>query len=109
MPNADTIHLILRQPNTSSSKEARRQNLKTTHTIVMLLGDNLSDFSALFDKKSYEERLQNTNRAAGEFGNTFIILPNPVYGDWEPALFQYNYKLTPAQKDSILKNWLKTY
>ena len=73
------------------------------------MGDNLGDFSSLFDKKSSEERLQNASVAAAEFGKKFIVLPNPVYGDWENSLYKYNYNLTPAQKDSVIKSVLKSY
>lgn len=107
LPNADDAHFLPKQ--STSSKEARRQSVFGTHEIVMLLGDNLADFSALFDKKSVEERLRNTNFSAADFGNKFIVLPNPVYGDWESALFNYNYKLTQAQKDSVIRSVLKAY
>lgn len=106
-PNADNAHLILKQ--TSSSKESRRQQVLQTHNILLLMGDNLSDFSSLYDKKNYEERLNSTQQLAGNFGNRFIVLPNPDYGDWETSLYKYNYGLTPAQKDSTLRTWLKTY
>jgi predicted secreted acid phosphatase len=45
---------------------------------------------------------------SGQFGNRFIVLPNPVYGDWERALYEYQ-SLTPAQKDSSFRKWMKTY
>lgn len=106
-PYADEAHLITK--STVSSKEQRRQQLAATHDIIMLIGDNLSDFSSLFDKKTSSERTQNVQANAGEFGKKFIILPNPNYGDWESALYNYNYKLTAAQKDSVIKGILKTY
>ncbi len=75
----------------------------------MLIGDNLGDFTNLFDKKSVNERMQNTNLSAHEFGNRFIVLPNPVYGDWETSLYNYDYKLTQQQKDSLIRANLKAY
>lgn len=105
-PNADETHLLTKAG--TSGKEQRRQNVAATHDVVLLLGDNLSDFSFLFDKKNPEERFASTNGVAAEFGNRFIVLPNPVYGDWELALYQYKYSLSPAQKDSVLKSWLRT-
>ena len=106
-PDATNDHLILKQ--TISSKESRRQTIAETHKIIMLMGDNLGDFSALFDKKSEDERIKNTYASAAEFGKRFIVLPNPVYGDWENSVYRYNTKLTTAQKDSIIKNVLKSY
>ncbi|MEO6489118.1 MAG: 5'-nucleotidase, lipoprotein e(P4) family [Ferruginibacter sp.] len=107
LPNADDAHFLPKQ--SISSKEARRRTVSLTHEIVLLMGDNLADFSSLFDKKTVEDRINNTDFSAGEFGNRFIVLPNPVYGDWESSLFNYNYKLTAAQKDSVVRGALKAY
>jgi 5'-nucleotidase (lipoprotein e(P4) family) len=105
-PNSDSAHLFPRQDN--SSKEERRQSIAASHDIVMLMGDNLGDFSYLFDKKNTEERMQNVNSVAAEFGSRFIVLPNPVYGDWESSIYKYN-PLSQAQKDSVMKASLITY
>lgn len=106
-PNADDSHLFPLQ--NTSSKEARRQSIEANHTVIMLIGDNLGDVSSLFDKKSSDERNQNVNDVAAQFGNRFIILPNPVYGDWESSLYNYNYSLTASQKDSVIKSSLHSY
>jgi 5'-nucleotidase (lipoprotein e(P4) family) len=106
-PNADSAHLFVRQ--NTPGKEERRQQVSATHHIILLLGDNLSDFSSLFDKKTYEERLQATKQLAPEFGKLFIVLPNGMYGDWESALYRYNNQLTIAQRDSVIRRLLKSY
>ncbi len=107
LPNADTNHLFLKSG--TSSKEIRRQKVASTHEIVMLIGDNLGDFSKLFDKKTSQERTANVDVSLNEFGNKFIVIPNPNYGDWEGALLKYNYKLSSKQKDSVYRIFLKTY
>lgn len=106
-PNADNDHIIMRQ--TTASKETRRQALQKTHSIVLLMGDNLADFSMMFDRKQAAPRDENTRQLSAEFGNRFIVLPNTTYGDWEGASFNYNSSLTPAQKDSIIRSVLKAY
>lgn len=103
-PDADNEHLVLK--TTTSSKEARRQHLAQTHQIILLMGDNLGDFAAIFDKQPVDKRDEVTKQAAAEFGNRFIVLPNPMYGDWLPAMFQYNYK---QNIDSILQLQLRNY
>lgn len=106
-PDAVNENLILKQ--TASSKELRRQAIAEKYNIIMLMGDNLADFSALFDKKPADERTKNTYASAAEFGKRFIVLPNPVYGDWEASVYQYNMKLKAAQKDSVIRSILKSY
>ena len=107
LPNADEIHLYTRLG--TSSKEARRQQVMDRYEVVLLMGDNLADFSMLFDKKTEEERRKNTDMLAGEFGKKFIVFPNANYGDWESSMYKYDYKLTQLQKDSVIKNLLKSY
>lgn len=106
-PDADDQHLLLK--TTGSAKEPRRQQVLQQYDIVLLFGDNLSDFSAIFDKKPFEERNAAALQSAPSFGSRYIVLPNPMYGDWEGALYNYQYKLTPPQKDSVLKSRLKNY
>lgn len=106
-PFADETHVIVR--DTESSKETRRQKLSETHEIAMLLGDNLSDFSVVFDKKTMAERVENVHKNASLFGKKFIILPNTGYGDWESAILDYKRDWSSTQKDSIYNSKLKGF
>ena len=106
-PNADNVHLLLK--GNTSSKEERKNVIAETHTIVLLMGDNMNDFSFLFEKKNPDDRSKVADDFAADFGNRFIVLPNPVYGDWEFSLYHFNYGLTPAQKDSVLRASLYSY
>ncbi|HTN37076.1 MAG TPA: 5'-nucleotidase, lipoprotein e(P4) family [Arachidicoccus sp.] len=106
-PFADEEHLLTMDG--SSSKEARRLQISQQFYIALLIGDNLADFSAIFDKKTEAERTDNVMQHASDFGKHFIILPNPNYGDWEGALYQYNYQYSPARKDSIFRASGKSY
>ena len=106
LPFADDAHLLLK--TTASSKEARRQEVLKKYNIVLLCGDNLPDFDALYDNHPSEEsRTATTQKLIKQFGNKYIVLPNPSYGDFEGVLFKFNYKLTPAQKDSVVKSVIK--
>ena len=106
LPDANDAHLLLRQK--SSSKESRRTDVLKTHQIVLLCGDNLPDFDLLYDNHPTEEnRKATTEKLMKDFGDKYIILPNASYDDWENAIFNYNYKLTGAQKDSIIKSKIK--
>jgi 5'-nucleotidase (lipoprotein e(P4) family) len=107
LPNADEAHILLATPD--SPKEVRRQLVMRDHKVVMLLGDNLNDFAAIFEKKSIDERFKSTEYFRKEWGNKFIVLPNPVYGEWENALYDYNFKLSPEEKKEIRLKLLKGY
>lgn len=68
------------------TKEPRRLEIEKNHEIIMLVGDNLLDFHKAYDKTSLEERMKVTDDFRQEFGTKFIMLPNPMYGDWENTL-----------------------
>lgn len=79
-----------------TSKESRRQKVQETTNLVMLFGDNLVDF-ADFSKTSETERTQKLEELQKEFGDKFIIFPNPMYGSWESTVYG-GKKLDAKQK-----------
>ncbi|MGZ3753684.1 MAG: 5'-nucleotidase, lipoprotein e(P4) family [Mucilaginibacter sp.] len=106
LPFADAEHLLLKQ--TTSSKELRRQQVFKTHNVVLLCGDNLADFDALYDNGPSEaERTAITKKLIAEFGNRYIVIPNSAYGGFENALYD-NRNLTPDQKDSVIIDKIRT-
>lgn len=106
-PDATNDHLILK--TAGSGKGPRRDKVSENYEIVMLFGDNLSDFSSVFDKKAQGERDDQTRSNAAMFGSKFIVLPNIMYGDWEGALYNYQHALPVKQKDSIIVSGTKKY
>jgi len=97
LASATKNHLLLR--TNESSKEPRRQQVLEKHEIVMLFGDNLADFSKVFDgEKNTSERAILVDSLKNEFGNRFIVFPNVMYGDWLNAVIDYNFGLSPAEK-----------
>lgn len=106
-PFADEQHLKLK--SITSSKIPRRDSIISTHTLIMQVGDNLNDLNGAFEKKNIEQRFKVTDGLSQSFGATLIVLPNPSYGEWENALFQYRHDWAPAQKDSILRSILRSY
>lgn len=101
-PFADNEHLLLRTDE--SSKKARRAKVSEKYNIVLLIGDNLNDFTEKFEKLGVEERFKLVDEIADQFGNRFIVTPNPMYGDWEGALFNYDYNLSPGEKAKLRKS-----
>ena len=80
-----------------SGKDARRSVSAEKHRVVMLIGDNLDDFTSAFEKKSVADRFAEVEKVREEFGKKFIVLPNAMYGTWENAIYEYG-RLTEAQK-----------
>lgn len=90
-----------------SSKKSRR-NLITSknYEIVLLIGDNLNDFADVFDETSMEKRIKLVDKLKRQFGKKFVVLPNPLYGDWEAAMIDYNWKMSLKEKNDLKKSLL---
>lgn len=91
-----------------SSKKARREKVMENYEIVLLIGDNLNDFSEVFEDRSNNWGIPTVEEFKKEFGNRFIILPNPMYGAWEKNIYPYR-GMQPAQLDSARRSVLKGF
>tara|TARA_R110001606_G_scaffold79143_1_gene182882 strand:+ start:2265 stop:3092 length:828 start_codon:yes stop_codon:yes gene_type:complete len=106
-PNVDDAHLML---NTSTSnKEPRRQEVAQNYDIALLMGDNLNDFSIDFRTKGLAESDAAVEKNKALFGTTFIMLPNPAYGDWEGKVYDGNWGASAAEKDQMRKSKLNVW
>jgi 5'-nucleotidase (lipoprotein e(P4) family) len=98
LPNADTTHLFLLK-TANSSKETRRQVVLKNYNVLLLLGDNLGDFSSIFDHLTASQREAVTVKNSGRFGNQFIVFPNAMYGKWEDIIYSGgNLSITERNK-----------
>lgn len=83
-PYADRNHLYLKSD--TSSKEFRRGVIEKQYNVIMLVGDNLSDFDQVFEERSVNSGYDAVDSLRMEIGRKFILLPNPMYGDWTKPL-----------------------
>jgi len=109
-PEVNDETLLVRTDTASDTKEPRRQAIASHYHVVLLMGDNLNDFSDVFEKsKTVASRLEATEKNRSQFGTRFIVLPNSMYGDWENAIYDYNFDLSSDQKQqkrrALLKDW----
>lgn len=106
-PNVSESTVLLRSD--SRSKSERRNSISDGHEVIMLIGDNLSDFNDEFEVKISEERINYTNEMRDNFGTKLIVLPNPNYGDWESNGLFGGESFDNIEKDSIRKSNIKSY
>jgi 5'-nucleotidase (lipoprotein e(P4) family) len=109
-PNVNDRTLLVQTDLKNSTKEPRRHSVAAKFRIVVLMGDDLNDFSDVFENsKTVESRMAAADRYKEEFGQRFIMLPNAMYGNWESAIYGYNFKLTEAEKAEKRRSLLKGY
>lgn len=84
-PYADAQHLrVLRE---TSNKETVQDEIRQTHQVAVLLGDNLNDFSRQFYVADVDAREALLDSARDRIGTEFIVFPNPTDGHWIRAIF----------------------
>ncbi|MGU3443679.1 5'-nucleotidase, lipoprotein e(P4) family [Bacillus cereus] len=106
-PQAEPDHLLLREDK-ERGKEDRRKWVAKNYEILLFFGDQLSDYTG-FDKKNGKDRNQTVEDMRAQFGETFILFPNPMYGDWERALYQYDDTKLASEKENLRKNALQSF
>lgn len=79
-PFDDNTTMLLRDKD--GNKKARRKQL-TLYNVVLLIGDNLSDFDESFYKQPNDVRIDRLKDTSALFGEKFILIPNLIYGSWE--------------------------
>lgn len=95
-PFADSSHMVFKSG--ISSKEIRRRALEEKFDIIMLIGDNLADFDAVFDTRGDDLGFGAVEKNRERFGADFIILPNPMYGPWINAAVKNQSGETAREK-----------
>jgi len=101
----DTLFTKAEKPEWApSDKKPRRQFIAQNYRIVMLFGDNLGDFVSKY-KTSPEDRDAVYDKYADYWGERWFMLPNTLYGSWESALFEHDYKKSEKmQRDMKVKS-----
>lgn len=109
-PMADTLDVLLTEgerPGWDGTKVARREHVASGHRILLLVGDNLGDFTDEPQPGRWvrkEAVARPGARPAREplvgdrwWGRRWIVVPNPVYGSWEDAALEGAEELTPRE------------
>ncbi|MDY6801017.1 MAG: 5'-nucleotidase, lipoprotein e(P4) family [Bacteroidota bacterium] len=104
---ADSIHLLLK--SNTSSKKLRRQIVENNYKIILLIGDNLGDFSEIFEDRSSNFGFNVVDKNKDFFGEKFIVLPNPMYGAWEKPIVESEKPLSDKEKIELRKKALTGY
>lgn len=109
-PVSDSLDNIMtngEEPGWNSSKINRRQLIEENFRVVMVFGDDLNDFVPAKDI-SQGRRDAIVAEYSEYFGRRWFVLPNPVYGSWDQALFDFENDLNEEKRNNILRKRLDT-
>ncbi len=107
-PSALPSYLLLKTDG-KNDKKARRNIVKQDYEILLLIGDSLTDFDSIFENRSKDFGFKAVDENRQLFGDRYLILPNPMYGKWERALYENSGNLSQKQKAVKRLGALKTY
>jgi 5'-nucleotidase (lipoprotein e(P4) family) len=98
-PDATPERVLLASRN-GESKEARRNSVRERHRVIMYVGDDLGDMADSFERKSVEERFAAVDERRDKWGTLYVVLPNPMYGGWENAIYGHR-QLSPEERNRL--------
>jgi acid phosphatase len=93
--------------NWTSAKTNRRAFVAENHRILMFFGDDLNDFISA-KGISQQKRRKLIEEHQDKWGRQWYVLPNPVYGSWENALYDFDNSLSPIEIDNVKNVRLNT-
>ena len=101
-PYADNEHLtVLRE---TSNKQSVQDAIRQEFEVVVMLGDNLNDFSRKFYVTDVAEREALLRADKQRFGTEYIVFPNPTDGHWIRAIFGESEPAATAANRAILRS-----
>lgn len=106
-PSVDEAHVMMREQD--RSKSSRRAKVMEDHRVVLLIGDSLNDFEDEYSDKNPRERASAVDKFKVKFGSRFLLLPNPMYGDWEGSAYGFKWEYGPKDKDFLRKGVLRSW
>ena len=81
----DTLLVRGARPEWSYDKTPRRDFVASRYRVLLLLGDDLNDFTAA-GGKSVAERNAILEQNRDAWGTRWFVVPNAIYGSWESAV-----------------------
>ena len=92
-------NMMFRAAGTSDSKMERRKLILDKYEVVMLVGDSMMDFTEAFEMKGVDASWELADKIRSDFGNKYVVIPNPIYGPWESMI--YNFEHGKKTEDKI--------
>ena len=90
--------LMRGENNWNSNKGPRRTLVGDEYRVLLMVGDNLGDFVDAKDNNLNPINRKNiVEDYADYWGVKWFMLQNIAYGDWEGALYNFDYSLSPEE------------
>ena len=96
------VLLMKNEKGWGSDKTSRRDLIRKDFRVIQIFGDQLDDFIPLTESaKSMNERKILIDKYADMWGEKWYMLINPMYGEWEEALYEHCWSCYPEENDRV--------
>lgn len=94
-PNAANLLSKGKEPSWTSDKATRRKFVAQSHRVLFLIGDDLNDFVSGVKGEGVTVQMRNdiAERYNTNWASKWFLVPNPLYGSWEKALYGFKRDL----------------
>jgi 5'-nucleotidase (lipoprotein e(P4) family) len=97
--DADGANVLSRNERSDwgSDKRSRRRFVAAEHRVLLIVGDDLNDFVS-GSRADARSRRALAEQWRSYWGTRWIVLPNPMYGGWERALYGFDEELSRSER-----------
>jgi acid phosphatase len=95
-PSIDVVPAPGEQPDWTGDKTSRRAWVASQYRVLFLFGDDFNDFVNARVPLGQQAELLRQNR--DRWGRVWFVIPNPIYGTWERALYDFEPDLSDLEK-----------
>ena len=96
------VLLMKNEKGWGSDKTSRRDLIRKDFRVIQIFGDQLDDFIPLTESaKSINDRKILIDKYADMWGEKWYMLINPMYGEWEEALYEHCWSCYPEENDRV--------
>ena len=88
----------------TSDKTSRRDLIKKNFRVIHIFGDQLDDFIPLQKTATnITSRKALIDQYSDMWGEKWYMLINPMYGEWEEALYEHCWSCFPEESDRVIQ------
>ncbi|BDD06496.1 5'-nucleotidase, lipoprotein e(P4) family [Aureibacter tunicatorum] len=106
LPQANADHLLLKEE--TSNKTARRNKVNEEYKTILFIGDNLTDFKHSYANRGEDMGTEYFLQTIDSLLKYAVILPNPMYGEWEHAIYNNQKGAEADQKVKFRKKHIES-
>ena len=102
LDNDRDVLLMKNEKGWASDKTSRRDLIKKDFRVIQIFGDQLDDFIPMEETATtVNNRKALIDKYASMWGEKWYMLINPMYGEWEEALYEHCWDCFPEQSDRV--------